>query len=434
MTKVRQTERLLERIELRREAVRALGAPARPQGRARARASIVARLAGAVVARGDFTLGPVDLDLVPGERLAVTGRNGSGKSTLLARSRSASCRSSAGARDIGRSTVIGTLDQERDRARRRRRCSRRSSAVTGLEPVDARTLLAKFGLGADHVGRPWSTLSPGERTRAHLAELQARERQPAAPRRADEPPRPRGDRAARDRAAGLRRHARRRLPRPALPRGHRADAGAPAGLSPAPLPQPLCCAIRYTPQPLMAVPKRKTSKARRDKRRAQHGIEAPRVNVCPNCGSPKRPTTSARRARRIVAATSSRSARPLRSPWPSGSPSTPSGATVPRRRSSQAPLDAASPEIDPGLFGPGRSRHARARARRHDRRLIAMDDKPAEAVRGKPDSSLVARGARPSATETPTPSSRPGTRARCSRRACSTCGGSRACSGPRSRS
>jgi large subunit ribosomal protein L32 len=39
----------------------------------------------------------------------------------------------------------------------------------------------------------------------------------------------------------------------------------------------------------MAVPKRKTSKARRDKRRAQHGIKAPRVNICPNCGSPTRP-------------------------------------------------------------------------------------------------------------------------------------------------
>jgi large subunit ribosomal protein L32 len=39
----------------------------------------------------------------------------------------------------------------------------------------------------------------------------------------------------------------------------------------------------------VAVPKRKTSKSRRDKRRAQHGIEAPRVNVCPNCGQPKQP-------------------------------------------------------------------------------------------------------------------------------------------------
>ena len=39
----------------------------------------------------------------------------------------------------------------------------------------------------------------------------------------------------------------------------------------------------------MAVPKKKTSKARRDKRRATHAISAPRVNVCPRCGQPKRP-------------------------------------------------------------------------------------------------------------------------------------------------
>ncbi len=39
----------------------------------------------------------------------------------------------------------------------------------------------------------------------------------------------------------------------------------------------------------MAVPKKKTSKARRDKRRAQHAIAAPRVNECPVCHQPKRP-------------------------------------------------------------------------------------------------------------------------------------------------
>jgi large subunit ribosomal protein L32 len=38
----------------------------------------------------------------------------------------------------------------------------------------------------------------------------------------------------------------------------------------------------------MAVPKRKTSKARRDKRRAQHRIDAPRLSVCPHCHQPKR--------------------------------------------------------------------------------------------------------------------------------------------------
>ena len=39
----------------------------------------------------------------------------------------------------------------------------------------------------------------------------------------------------------------------------------------------------------MAVPKKKTSKSRRDKRRATHRLEAPRVNVCPVCHQPKRP-------------------------------------------------------------------------------------------------------------------------------------------------
>jgi len=39
----------------------------------------------------------------------------------------------------------------------------------------------------------------------------------------------------------------------------------------------------------VAVPKKKQSKSRRDKRRATHKISAPRVNLCPQCGSPKLP-------------------------------------------------------------------------------------------------------------------------------------------------
>jgi len=38
----------------------------------------------------------------------------------------------------------------------------------------------------------------------------------------------------------------------------------------------------------MAVPKRKTSRSRRDKRRAQHAISVPRLQICPNCKQPKR--------------------------------------------------------------------------------------------------------------------------------------------------
>ncbi len=48
------------------------------------------------------------------------------------------------------------------------------AVATELEPAEVRTLLAKFGLKADHVLRPAHTLSPGERTRAALALLQAR--------------------------------------------------------------------------------------------------------------------------------------------------------------------------------------------------------------------------------------------------------------------
>ena len=46
--------------------------------------------------------------------------------------------------------------------------------VPDLPDAEVRTLLAKFGLRAEHVLRPAVTLSPGERTRAALALLQAR--------------------------------------------------------------------------------------------------------------------------------------------------------------------------------------------------------------------------------------------------------------------
>jgi len=171
-TKVRQTERLLERNEFPGkpfepwELQLSLDSGERP-------GSLVAALHGAVADLGTFRLGPVDLDLTPGERLAVTGPNGSGKSTLLGMLLG-DVALAAGERAVGRRTTIGSIGQGRDPFARDdelldafvRRCA--------LGREDARTLLAKFGLGAQHVERPCSSLSPGERTRAHLAELQAR--------------------------------------------------------------------------------------------------------------------------------------------------------------------------------------------------------------------------------------------------------------------
>jgi large subunit ribosomal protein L32 len=39
----------------------------------------------------------------------------------------------------------------------------------------------------------------------------------------------------------------------------------------------------------MAVPKRKTSKTRRDKRRTHDALTAPAVSTCAKCGEPVRP-------------------------------------------------------------------------------------------------------------------------------------------------
>jgi ATPase subunit of ABC transporter with duplicated ATPase domains len=171
MTKVRQAEKQLERNELPDkpfepwELQLELKAGARP-------GDVVAALEGAVAERGSFRLGPVDFHVRPGERIAVTGRNGSGKSTLLAMLLGEQPLA-AGRRVVGRSTVIGSLEQHRT-ADEERTLLEGFGAATGLTPEDSRTLLAKFGLGAEDVLRAEASLSPGERTRARLAELQAR--------------------------------------------------------------------------------------------------------------------------------------------------------------------------------------------------------------------------------------------------------------------
>jgi ATPase subunit of ABC transporter with duplicated ATPase domains len=69
--------------------------------------------------------------------------------------------------------VIGELDQRRARLDAGTDLLRGFSAATGLLPEAARSTLAKFGLGADHVNRRPGALSPGERTRAILAALMA---------------------------------------------------------------------------------------------------------------------------------------------------------------------------------------------------------------------------------------------------------------------
>jgi ATPase subunit of ABC transporter with duplicated ATPase domains len=134
---------------------------------------VVARLERAVVEQGSFRLGPIDLAVARGDRLAVVGRNGSGKTTLL-RALLGEVPLAAGNRWLGPGVVIGSLPQGPGPFAGDEPLLDAFPAASGLASEPARTLLAKFRLGADAVHRPGATLSPGERSRATLALLAAR--------------------------------------------------------------------------------------------------------------------------------------------------------------------------------------------------------------------------------------------------------------------
>nr|MBA3288038.1 ABC-F family ATP-binding cassette domain-containing protein [Acidimicrobiia bacterium] len=133
---------------------------------------VVARFDGVVVEQGEFRLGPIDLTVGTAERIALVGANGSGKTTLidvLTGRRSPS----DGRVSVGPSVVVGEIEQARHQLGDDVDLLRTFQDRTGMDTGAARTLLAKFGLVADHVTRPAATLSPGERTRAALALLMA---------------------------------------------------------------------------------------------------------------------------------------------------------------------------------------------------------------------------------------------------------------------
>ncbi len=171
--KARQSQRMIERLDVveepRKEWQLQLEIAVAPRAGA-----VVSVLRGAVVQRGGFQLGPVDLQIDWADRVAITGPNGAGKSTLLA-AMLGRLELAAGSSSLGPGVVVGEIDQARSLFTGETALFRAfGEQLPTWSDAEVRTLLAKFGLASAHVMRAAGTLSPGERTRAGLALLQAR--------------------------------------------------------------------------------------------------------------------------------------------------------------------------------------------------------------------------------------------------------------------
>jgi ATPase subunit of ABC transporter with duplicated ATPase domains len=171
--KVRQMESRIARLE-EVEEPRKEWALRFTIGAAPRSSSVVATLDEATATLGRFRFGPASLQVSAGDRIGVTGPNGAGKTTLL-RLLLGRLTPDAGRASLGASVSVGEIDQARTGLADDLPLGRAfEAAMPQMAPAEVRTLLAKFGLRADQVASTVGRLSPGERTRAAMALLQAR--------------------------------------------------------------------------------------------------------------------------------------------------------------------------------------------------------------------------------------------------------------------
>ena len=127
----------------------------------------VLTLTGVRVTRGTFTLGPIDLTVAAGERIALTGPNGAGKSTLIDLIRG---RRRPDGGKVHAPEAPGHLDQRLtalpdDRTLAQEMRNRHPD----MTPEQVRAALARFAFRNTAADRMAGTLSGGERLRAGLA-------------------------------------------------------------------------------------------------------------------------------------------------------------------------------------------------------------------------------------------------------------------------
>lgn len=121
---------------------------------------------------GDIGIGPLDLSISYGEKVAIIGPNGVGKTTLL-KLLIGQAKPTLGKLRIGSRLKIGYLPQVEtlinDTAVQYLR------VLTNLPVTDARKMLNRFGVGPEDALKPFLLLSPGQRSRVILAALKAKQ-------------------------------------------------------------------------------------------------------------------------------------------------------------------------------------------------------------------------------------------------------------------
>ncbi len=189
--KVRITERALENLD-------AVDKPFEPWqlhlelASARRSGDVVSRLAGGVVRRGAFTLGPVDLEVRWADRVAVVGPNGSGKTTLLG-ALLGRVALHDGSVTLGPSVIVGELGQERQRFSDDAASlldAFLSASGRDMTVAEARSLLAKFGLGRVARAAPRLVAVAGRADPGRARSPRGAGHELPRPRRAHQPSRP----------------------------------------------------------------------------------------------------------------------------------------------------------------------------------------------------------------------------------------------------
>ena len=221
------------------------GAPGREGARARRARRQAVRAVGAAARARSRHSGPATVVVTPrGRRRRARQPSGSARSTSTSLPASASRhrperqRQDDAARAPARRAAARGGQPHASAADRGRRARPGRRAYDGDEPLLEDLRRERTGLAPETRARCSRSSASARRTSIGRAIALARRaharpprraagarRQLPRPRRADEPPRPGGDRGARGGARRLRGHGRRRLPRPPLPRARRADTG-----------------------------------------------------------------------------------------------------------------------------------------------------------------------------------------------------------------